>query len=284
MSTPELSRELYDALTERLSRDESCAVATIVDSSGSIPNAVGAQMLVDADGRRIAGTVGGGAIEYRAQNECAAAIADGRHRRFSAFLTDEEAGGIGMMCGGKAEIFVQVFCVAPQLVLVGAGHINLELSRIAGRLGYRVAVIDDRAEWANADNYPDARCFNLEPAEAYAEIAWSSDSFVVIGTRDRDLPALRAAVGQPCRYIGVVASKRKALMLLRKLDEEGTDIAQLAGRLFAPIGLDTGGRAPADIAVSVIAEIQQIRHGRAGGHLAVGAEEIAAIKRRRSAG
>ena len=137
------------ALLELLERDQPCATATITASSGSIPNEVGAQIVVDARGERVAGTVGGGEIEFRTIAECKAAIAEGKHRSFRYHLTDEDAGGIGMMCGGRADIFVHVHKAAPQLVLVGAGHINLELARLMRPLGFSVTVIDDREAWAN---------------------------------------------------------------------------------------------------------------------------------------
>jgi xanthine dehydrogenase accessory factor len=266
--------ELYQRLLEQLEGNAPCATATIIGRSGSIPAQVGASILVGTGGERLAGTVGGGQIEYRVLQQCAEAIAEGEHRRFSYQLSDEEAGGIGMMCGGRAEVFIEVHQPAPQLVLVGAGHVNLEVARLAARLDYAVTVIDDRAEWANAENYPGARLLHLDAEQAYAQIAWRGEDFVVIGTRDRDLPALRAAIDLPCRYIGVVASRRKAILLVRQLSEQGVDVSKVLGRLCAPIGLDTGGRGPADIAVSIIAQIQQLRHGTAGGALGIAAEDL----------
>ncbi|MCC6749027.1 MAG: XdhC family protein [Deltaproteobacteria bacterium] len=276
--------ELYRLLRELLERNEACATATIVGASGSIPNAVGATMLVGRGGKLLAGTVGGGAIEHQALAECGAAIAEGKHRSFTYHLTDAEAGGIGMMCGGKAQLFVQVHTPQPQLVLVGAGHIHLELARFVRGLDYRVTVIDDRMEWANAENYPGAEVLNLSPEEAYPRVAWSESSYLVIATRDRDTPALRAAVGLPCRYVGVVASRRKALTILRQLEGEGIDLGPLLPRLYAPVGLALGGRSPAEIALSILAELQLVRHGQAGGHLRVTAEQLARLKRPRLAG
>ena len=259
--------ELYRKLLALLDSEGACAVATIVDSAGSIPNDVGAQMLVDARGELVAGTVGGGQVEFEAMKACRSAIESGEHTKYTCHLTDVESGGLGMMCGGRAEIFIQVYQPASQLVLVGAGHINLALARIARGLNFSVTVIDDRKQWANAENYPGCRCINLEPEQAYAEISWRDDAFLVIGNRDRDLPALRAALSLPCRYIGLVASKRKALTIIGALRDEGLDLEASLERLYAPIGLDTGGATPSDIAVSIIAEVQQIRHGRGGGHL-----------------
>ncbi|MCB9556488.1 MAG: XdhC family protein [Deltaproteobacteria bacterium] len=259
--------EVYRKLAELIAEGTPCATATIISKSGSIPNDVGATLVANAEGALLAGTVGGGEIEWRTLANCKEALAEGAHRHYTYHLTDEESGGIGMMCGGKAELFIQVHLAPAHLVLVGAGHINLELARLAGPLGYRSTVVDDRTDWANLTNYPHSRCINLEAEAAYAQIDWTGESYLVIGTRDRDFPALRAAIGLPCRYIGVVASKRKAITLLSKLRDEGIDLESLRGRIYAPIGLALGGRTPAQIALSIVAEIEQLRHRASGGHL-----------------
>lgn len=266
-------------LAELLDRGEACATATIVESRGSIPNEVGATMLVDRHGQRIAGTVGGGAIEFQTLAECRAAIVEGKSRSFSHHLTEKEAGGIGMMCGGKAQLFVQVHRCRTQLVLVGAGHINLELARLVGEgFDYATIVVDDRAEWANADHYPLSRVINERVEDAFGRINWTEETYVVVATRGEDLQALKAALQRPCRYIGVVASRRKAHQLCKSLEQDGHSSEALAEKLHAPVGLELGGRSPAAIALSILAEVEMVRHQALGTPMSIAAERATSQK------
>lgn len=259
-----MSLDMLEKLASYLRADVPVAMATIVGSTGSIPNEVGAKMLVGSGGVLLAGTIGGGDIEHLAIQEAAEALREGKHRKFRWHLTEKHAHGIGMMCGGSAEVFVEVFQPKVQLVLVGGGHVNVEVARLARALDYQVTVLDDRPEWASEANYPEARRIIAQPAEGFLQIAWSENSFMVIATRDQDTQALRAALGLPCRYVGLVASKRKTVQILKNLKAEGLELAGLLPRLRSPVGLDLGGKSPAAIALSIMAEIQLVRHGKSG--------------------
>lgn len=269
--------DVYQVLVRCLSEHIAVATATIIHSSGSIPNAVGATMVVNAQGERLAGTVGGGEIELQTVQACREAITERKHRRFTAHLTERASGGIGMMCGGKAEVFIQVHRPSPQLVLVGGGHINVELAKLGHTLGFRVTVIDDREAWCNEALYPHATRLQMMPEEALKTLEWNDDVYVVIATPDRDMPALKAALPYPNRYIGLVASQRKAIQFVRTLKQQGCDLSTVLPRLYAPIGLRLGGRTPADIALSIIAEIQLIYHGESGAHLRVTPEKMQSL-------
>lgn len=255
---------VLEKLQEFLLANRPVALATIIDRSGSIPNEVGAKMLVGAGGELLSGTVGGGEIEYQTLREASEAIALGKHRKVKSHLTEKDAHGIGMMCGGSAEVFIEVYMPKPQLVLVGGGHVNLELARLARPFGFACTVIDDRPEWASVENYPEATLLHANPAPAFEQIAWNEGAFVVIATRDRDMEALRASLDVPCRYVGLVASKRKTVQILKLLANEGHDLSQLKERLRSPSGLDLGGKSPADVALSILAEIQMVRNQRTG--------------------
>lgn len=252
---------------------EPCATATIMEITGSIPNEVGAKMLVGPGGSLIAGTIGGGAFEHVALQEAAGAIAEGKSRTFSWSLTEKQAGGIGMLCGGTAKVFIEVFAPAPLLVMVGGGHVNIALWRLARPLGYRGVVVDDREQWANDRHFPGCAILPLEdPAPAFERISWTADSYVVIGTRDQDTMSLRAAARQnlPCRLIGMIASKRKTLRILKNLEDEGTDLTAILPRFHAPLGLDLGkSKSPEAVALSIMAEIQAVRCGGDGRSLDV---------------
>lgn len=259
-----MSIAVLEKLQAQLLAKRPVAVATIVEARGSIPNAVGAKMLVGASGELLAGTIGGGEIEFQTLKEAAEAIAQGQHRKVKHHLTEKSAHGIGMMCGGSAEVFIEVYMPKPQLVLVGAGHVNIELARLALPFGFDCVVVDDRPAWASEANFPGSTRLHLEPEPGFERIAWQEDSYLVIATRDQDLAALRASRSLPCRYVGLVASKRKTAQILKLLQAEGHDLSRLQPRLRSPIGLDLGGKSPADVALSILAEIQMVRHQRTG--------------------
>jgi xanthine dehydrogenase accessory factor len=238
------------------------ALVTIVGSAGSIPNAVGAKMLVGADGLRLAGTVGGGEVELTALQEGAAALQEGKNKLLSYRLTEKHAHGIGMMCGGTAQLFIEVSRPQARLILVGGGHVNLEIARLASRLGFRVAVIDDRLEWANESNYPQAELVLMTPKTGLATLAPGKNDYVIVATAESDTESLREMIRWPAAYVGLVASRRKTVQILRNLAGEGLELSGLTRRLRSPVGLDLGGKSPEAIALSVMAEVQAHRHGR----------------------
>ena len=262
-----MQAEILEQLLSRLRSGEPTALVTIVASRGSIPNQVGAKMLVDAEGRLVAGTIGGGEIERLGQTEGAKAIAEGKSRTVSASLTEATAHGIGMMCGGTCDLFIEVAVRPARLVLFGGGHVNIEVAKMARMLSLPVVVVDDRSEWANAEHYPEATVIVSTPSEGAKRVEWHENDYLIIATAASDTESLRVAIDLPCRYVGLVASKRKTVQILRNLEAEGRDLSGLKARLRSPIGLDLGGKTPPEIALSILAEIQAHRNGRDGRHL-----------------
>jgi len=274
MSDPQLLRRLADLIDGGVP----CATAQIVRATGSIPNEIGAMMIVGADGELLGGTVGGGVIEHQARSAASGAIRDGKSSVFTAKLTEKEAGGIGMRCGGSVDVYLQVHVPEPRLLLLGAGHINLCLARMSAGLGFRVLVVDDRAEWANADNYPNAEVVVARPEAAIPDLPIDRRTYVIVATRDRDHEAIVAAARTSACYIGVVASKRKAIQLTREVARE-VDLDTLLPRFYAPIGLDLGGRTPEAVALSILSEVQAHRHGHPGGAMRIPPDKLSCYVR-----
>ncbi|HBN10145.1 MAG TPA: dehydrogenase [Cyanobacteria bacterium UBA8530] len=260
--------ETIKILNARLESGEPCATATVIKTSGSIPTEVGAKMLVAPDGSLLAGTVGGGLLESVVLEAAGKSLKEGRSEIFSYTLTEEDAGGMGMVCGGNLQVFIEVFASQDQLVLVGGGHVNLALAKLAAPFGFHLAVVDDRPEWANESNFPGATLSLAPPSEAFKEIALNPSSFVVIATRGHrfDQEALEAALDHPSRYIGMIGSKKKVLEVLREIGGK-RDLEKDLPRIFAPIGLDLGGKSPVAVALSILAEIAMVRNERQGGSL-----------------
>lgn len=266
---------LHLALAELIAAGAPCATAQIVRATGSIPNELGAIVLVGQGGALLGGTIGGGAIEH--QTLCAAgeAIEAGKSRLVTAKLTEAEAGGIGMTCGGSVDVFIHVYVPEPRLVLCGAGHINRCLAPLALGLGFRVTVVDDRAEWANEAAYPGARVVVARPEDVMASLGLDRRTYVVVATRDRDTAAIIEAARTEAPYIGVVSSKRKAIQIAKQLAASGeVDLDALLPRFHAPVGLDLGGRTPEAVALSIASELQAHRYGHDAAPMRVSEERF----------
>jgi xanthine dehydrogenase accessory factor len=156
--------------------------------------------------------------------------------------------------------FVQVFNPPLRLVVVGAVHIAQQLVPLATTAGYDVTVVDPRRAWASGDRFPQVALVTDWPDEALRALAPDHRTAVVTLTHDPKLddPALAAALSSPAFYIGALGSRRTQDKRLERLRAQGFDAAALA-RIHGPVGLDIGARSPAEIAVSILAQIIQVR-------------------------
>lgn len=155
--------------------------------------------------------------------------------------------------------FAELIEPPPVLLVVGAGHVAIELAKIASNVGFEIVLQDDRPEWANKDNFPSVKEILTEPIEkAIHQIPENSQLFVALLTRgfDYDLKALKTILRRekPCVYLGMIGSERRARMVFRELEKQGFSENQLA-QIRAPIGLKIGALTPAEIAVSIAAEL-----------------------------
>ena len=148
-------------------------------------------------------------------------------------------------------------------VVCGAGHVGAEVAPVLARLGFRVVVVDDREEFASHERFPDVRVAVLPFAGALAAVGVDERSFVVIVTRGHvhDMDVLEQALRLGARYIGLMASRSKRARMDAALREAGHGDEAIA-RIHSPIGLSIGAETPAELAVSIAAEIVQVRSGR----------------------
>lgn len=250
-----VQRALIDALEKQIP----AAVATVVKTHGSSPRAVGAKMLVYADGS-IVGSVGGGEMEKLVIQDAQAAIHDGKPRYLDFNLSKPERGD-PMVCGGEMEIFVEPLLTAPILLLAGAGHVGAAVAELAKFLGFYVVVIDDRPEFLSREKFP--RADELHAGDVVQEIQKfeiTSRTFVVLVTRAHTLDAdlLRAVIDKPAAYIGMLGSQRRAITVFEMLKQEGVS-QELLKRVHAPIGIEIHAETPQEIAVSIMAEIIRVQ-------------------------
>jgi len=163
-----------------------------------------------------------------------------------------------------AQVFFAVYPPEPTLVVVGAGHITIPLTRLAKTLDYRVTVIDPREAFATRERIPDADDLLLEwPDEAIAHLPMSSATAVAVLTHDDkfDVPALKAALNSPASYVGAIGSRGTRERRDRRLREAGVTEEQI-GRIHGPIGINIGAQTPEEIALAILAQIVAVRRGK----------------------
>ena len=253
---------IYEEIVKLQREGRGGAVATIVNSRGSIPSFQSAKMLVRDDGS-IAGTIGGGCVEAEIWQAAREVIAQEKPRTLSFDLNQNPKYDTGLVCGGTLEIFIEPVLPVPLLYIFGAGHVAFALFKAARNAGFDCIVTDDRDTYANPERFSGAReVIARDFDEALQGITPSDSSYIVICTRGHrdDMRVLRWAVQTPARYIGMIGSRRKAIMVFRELTNQGLK-PELFDRVHSPIGLDIGAVTPEEIAVSILAElIAERRH------------------------
>ena len=160
-----------------------------------------------------------------------------------------------------AGLFLRVYAPPPRLLVVGAVHIAQALAPMAALAGFEVTIIDPRRAFASAERFAGIALITEWPDEAMARLFPDTMTAVVTLTHDPKLddPALIAALNSPAFYIGSLGSTRTHAKRLERLRAEGFDAVALA-RIHAPVGLDLGGRMPAEIALSILAQVLQVRY------------------------
>lgn len=251
---------LYRKAGELTEAGETVALATVTDVEGSAPQDPGAAMLVREDGST-EGTIGGGTVEELTREAAVEAIEERQSRTERWEL--RPSGNTGMVCGGEMTVFVNVLPGSQRLVIAGGGHIAVPLSGMATEMGYEVFVVDDREEYADPDRFRDAEVYHGDYDEGVAEFGVTPNTAVVVASRSGtfDRVAAREALERDAYYVGLVASEDKADHVRDGLREDGIDDEQL-DRLHAPVGLPVGGSAPEDVALSILAELNRVRHGK----------------------
>ena len=262
-----MNHEVFAALGEALSRGEEAALVTIVSSNGSTPQRVGAKMLVFGDGR-IVGTVGGGCYEHDAIGKARQVLQTRKPATVKYDLNDDFAEETGLVCGGQMEVFIEPIEAAPSVYIFGAGHVGFYLAKMAHDAGFGVHVIDDRAAFANAERFPFAASVVVDDIPAWLEkTQLPSTAYAVIVTRGHrnDLDVLRSIAPRELRYVGLIGSRAKVARLYEQLMLETDVDPGLLERIHAPIGLDLGAVTPQEIAVSILAELIAVKHGKVKG-------------------
>ena len=248
--------DIYEEIVQLRRDGRRGAVATIVNVRGSIPSFKTAKMLVRDDGS-IVGTIGGGCVEAEVWQAAREVMESEKPRTLSFNLNQDPKYDTGLLCGGTLDIFIEPVLPPALLYIFGAGHVSVNLYKVAKDVGFDVIVADDRAVYANRERYPEAKEVIAEDFnQAMARLTPNESSYIVIVTRGHrdDMRVLRWAVQTSARYIGMIGSKRKTIAVFRELMKEGLS-PELFERVHAPVGLDIGAITPEEIAVAIAAEL-----------------------------
>jgi xanthine dehydrogenase accessory factor len=252
--------DIYEEIVKLRREGRRGALATITSVRGSIPSFQTSKMLVRDDGS-IAGTVGGGCVEADIWQAAREVMEDEKSRSLTFNLNQNPKYDTGLVCGGTLEVFVEPVLPIPVLYLFGAGHVSVNLYKLAVQSGFAVVVVDDRDLYANRERFPEAREIIAEDYDtALPKIEPNESSYIVIVTRGHrdDMRVLRWAVGTRARYMGMFGSKRKVIEIYKELEKEGV-APDLFERVNAPVGLEIGAITPEEIAVAIMAELVAVR-------------------------
>ena len=267
---PEALPSIHAELAQAHDTRQSCALATLVFASGSVPRAPGAKMIVYADGR-LSGTVGGGKFESLVIAEAMETIREGTPRLRQYPLHEGVPDSFGAICGGEVGVFIEPVCTGETVWIIGGGHCSQAIAQLAKACGFHVGVLEDRAELLEGRGFVsvDQRVSDMPAPEFIASREWTVRDALIIVNRNPllDKLALAAALrrGVP-GYVGMMGSQRKVRRVFAELEAEGHSRETLA-RVYAPIGLAIGAESPAEIAVSIIAEVLQVCRRGVGGHM-----------------
>jgi len=232
---------------------------TVVHCTGSTPREVGAKMLVVED--TFFGTVGGGHLEELALKDARACLKEGVSRVIKYPLGAKT----GQCCGGVVDLFMEVINDGPRLYLFGAGHVGQAVSRAFAGTPFQVHIIDEREEWISSREIPkDAIRYHDEWDEFAKQAEWHPEkTYVAIMTHrhDTDQDIVEYVIQKQTKFIGLIGSESKWERFKQRLTLKGVSMATLE-KVKCPIGLDIGGKAPQEVAISVASEMLKIHYGR----------------------
>ena len=262
-----MSEEIHRLLLEASHSGEGCALATVAKVTGSAPREAGTKMVIFEDGR-IAGTIGGGKFESLVIEEAQKAMNTGKPILKTYPLHEASDESFGAICGGEVTVFIEPQARPPLFCLIGAGHCARALAKFASQCGFAVTVLDDRADLLGSPHFDSSiRCLSEPSAEAFVRShKWSERDAVVLVSRNYhlDREALAAALENGrMGYLGMIGSKKKVLTVFDELSKRGVSRKVLA-RVRAPVGINIGADSPAEIAVSVLAEVIMVLRGADG--------------------
>ena len=227
------------------------ALATVIKSGNDGKSRIGDKLFIRENGKT-EGTLGNLETDKGAIEKAKILMIHGRNEY--------------VMTASGAEYFIEAYTTPPQLVICGGGHVSRALASLAKPLEFRLFITDDREEFANEDRFPEADIIVSEkPEDALPNLPINPNTFVVVATRGHryDNSALLAAAKTPARYVGLMGSKRKTILIYEDLMRSDLSLDRIR-EIRSPIGLDIKARTPEEIAISIMSEMLMFRLGGSG--------------------
>ena len=250
--------QVLQELLGALHRRRPVALVTVVCAEGSLADALGSRAVIWQLGQHVEvrGDLGLGSLEAQAVDAAQQVLETRRSKLVDVQVQHD-----------RAQLFVEVQHHPPTLIIVGAGHIAIPLAQLGKMCDFDVVVLDDRASFANRERFPMADRVIAAPFEAtLREYPLDEDTYIVLVTRghQHDVSSLLTVLGRPSAYIGMIGSRRRVRAVFQLLEEEKGVPREQFEHVYSPIGLDVGSETPAEIAVSIMAEIIRVRRGGTG--------------------
>ena len=253
-------KDIYEEIVRIKNNADVCALASIIRVKGSTPRHEGSKMLVRNDGT-ILGSIGGGCTEASVWEAAMKVIKEEVPQILDFDMTGREDTLEGLICGGTMQVSIEPILPQPTVYILGAGHIGFAVAKIAKIAGFRVIVVDDRPAYANAERFPDADTIVVEdPGDIISKLNINKVSYLVIACRGHleDQRALIESLKTKAFYIGLLGSKKKVKTVFTNILKAGVSEEALK-RIHAPIGVPIATDTPEEIAVSIMAEIIDVR-------------------------
>ncbi|MBL8168840.1 MAG: XdhC family protein [Acidobacteria bacterium] len=261
------AQEISTAITESLVAGRPLALVSLLEASGQVL-AQTPRLLVADPGLFVGGSLGDEALEQLAARHASKLLADDRQEIVVVSVADLMPEDDAMRSRwAQTRLLFEIARPPLELIICGGGHVGQAVAKVAALLDFRITVIDDRAEFAARDKFPDPRVQLLAEdfVPALRSLRITPATHIVIVTRGHrhDEICLQEVIAQPARYIGMIGSRRRTTTIRERLKREGVPPALLQ-RVHAPIGLDIGALTPEEIALAILAEIVLVRRGGDG--------------------
>ena len=254
-----MANSIFDIITDLQRKQEPFAVATVVETYGSVSAKTSSKAVIDASGRVVTGWLGGGCAESSTCEKALECIEANQAAMMEIDLDDEMLGA-GMPCGGGMKVYVEPVLPEPAVWIIGHGRIAEVICTMADLLGYRVIVNDLGATW---DKFPNAKQIITDDID-YSQLTPTKHDYVIIATQHKgDHESIKQALSCDAGYIALIASRKRARLVLDFLRDQQFSEEEI-NRVVAPSGIDLGPQTPEEIALCIVSEITLLRRGGTG--------------------
>lgn len=255
-----ISKQLYEKLSEAVQSHKNVALITITDHFNA--SLIGKKLLLYLSGEIYYEAAFSKAFIAQLKEE-SLEILEGKQTKTIEIAYENT----------KVECYVETFAAPPKLIVAGAGHVSESVSQMAKMLGFYVTIIDDRDEYANRKRFPEAdEVVCTSYIEFFRHVPIDSETYVLLLTRGHkfDVVSLQEMLSREedipeeerCKYIGMIGSRRRIAGVFEQLKDQFTEHNFV--NIYSPVGLDIGAQTPAEIAVSILAEILKIKNEATG--------------------